>query len=117
MSILDTEEMFPTPNFWKERGFLHVRNRPLWCWVGTMLLHYKMEQGGVHYGNVRIKATYNEISNLFEVEASDQNVFILPIPGEFVRFEPIKLNNPSQREIEMVMNKSYLSTRIENEHF
>ena len=48
MSILDTEEMFPTPNFWKERGFLHVRNRPLWCRVWIMFLHYKMEQGGVH---------------------------------------------------------------------
>ena len=117
MSILDTEEMFPTPNFWKEHGFLHVRKQPVWCWVGTMFLHCGMVSDGVHYGNVRIKATYNELSKLFEVEATDQNVFVLPIPGEFVMYETIKLNNQIQREIELALTESFLSTRIKNEHF
>lgn len=116
MSILDTEEIFPTPNFWKAQGFFHMKNRAMWCWIGTMFLHYdQMKLGGTHYGNVRIEATYHEFSKLFEVEVHNPRVFVLPIPGEMVRFDPIELNNPTQSEIEMVMSPKFLSTRIKDE--
>ena len=113
-SIFDTENIYPDDDFWLEMGFLNLKKRGMWIDSHNEQLHWVVSNTETCWtcqGTVRIYVEYHKYSKALIIIQHTSSFYY-----DEVDFKPIKLHNPTQQEIKMVLSKDYLSSRLTYKH-
>jgi len=110
-SIFDTENIYPDDDFWLEMGFLNLKKRGMWIDSHSEHLHWDISDTGTCWGNIRIYVEYHKYSKMLIIIQHTASFYY-----DKVDFKTVKLHNPTQQEIKMVLSKEYLSSRLTYKH-
>lgn len=110
-SIFDTENIYPDDDFWLEMRFLNLKKRGMWIDSHNEYLHWDTSDTNTCWGTVRIYVEYHKYSKMLIIIQHTSSFYY-----DKVHFKTVKLHNPTQQEIKMVLSKEYLSSRLTYKH-